>query len=920
MSIDISDAIKEYEALYEAQIRQPDIDIISFAELMTLSRYCNDNKYEKLAKTMGMKEEPLVVAGYASVEVIDKQGHLITVGALKKAFKKFMKNFRTRNGIVMHTDTQVGWIIPAYINKDGRVVKSEVTDKGLFVVSEISPAGRIVDRVRKEIKDGNIRSYSIAGVAINKEPVKKAGGGKFLKVTDLELSEISFVENPANQKAHFKLVKEDNVYGSGKKSGEIITLDAAMSLFPKKTITLSDYSVCLVGGLVNIGKSENDVDVAVRADKGSWLSEAIRVRLARGVDPDQRKRLSFIETLGPHNDFIPLYKLQLVPHEKFGMISKISGEVIRKAYNSYGNINEPQITDMAALLKYISGNSVLELGCGAGNFMKILRDSGYEACGIDNDDNVIKDAQEDGMDIKICDLNEKLPYEDNSFDNVVSMHVMEHLDNMKEALKESERVSRGNVAHIVPLGKRLCDDHKSVWYSIDDLKEHFPSWNVEEIDGSDRNAVIYRGNVKDKCRGYLELAKMIKSNIKPFKEQGIISKTAPGPPPRPGLEWYEETKRWRKIKDVRPSITDFKTSIGSLNKKNMGKVVETWRDEASNIKHMHPEHKKTINERMHFLDMISDVAHGIEGTEGEKTISLEANGNIQAAAAYKMSKHTIGKVLSITAFASAPWNIKGIKHPDNISKSGTTLLVNIVLEALKDPDVKSIRLSPSKDAYDWYKKLGFKDVPNSELIELPIKNIRDAIRNKREKINKSAPGPPPRPGLIWYEPTKRWRKPKDVKSYQHIQNITGKYVREIVNESDFPKEASRYMRFLGSYSRIAHEKVSDEEINSCFKDAKESVDNSLDSYKKHLGIVRPQKEEAEFYETIIKPEITRIIDLFDNAKDRFDKVHAIETLANAMHEQEIWSPLLFGILDYNDPSVGYGAIILNHLADNKDEK
>ena len=39
----------------------------------------------------------LVVAGYASVELVDKQGDLITRGALKDAFGDFMKAESFRN-------------------------------------------------------------------------------------------------------------------------------------------------------------------------------------------------------------------------------------------------------------------------------------------------------------------------------------------------------------------------------------------------------------------------------------------------------------------------------------------------------------------------------------------------------------------------------------------------------------------------------------------------------------------------------------------------------------------------------------------------------------------------------------------------------------------------------------------------------
>lgn len=44
----------------------------------------------------------LVIAGYASVEMVDKQGDLITTGALKGAFDNFMKADGFRNVQLAH--------------------------------------------------------------------------------------------------------------------------------------------------------------------------------------------------------------------------------------------------------------------------------------------------------------------------------------------------------------------------------------------------------------------------------------------------------------------------------------------------------------------------------------------------------------------------------------------------------------------------------------------------------------------------------------------------------------------------------------------------------------------------------------------------------------------------------------------------
>ena len=94
---DISDALEEYQRLFKA-------GIASKAETMTLSRaYPDETKYSKALAKLS-EGDAMVLGGPASVELIDREGHLITTDALQKAFKKYMDNFRTRNTMVLHSD------------------------------------------------------------------------------------------------------------------------------------------------------------------------------------------------------------------------------------------------------------------------------------------------------------------------------------------------------------------------------------------------------------------------------------------------------------------------------------------------------------------------------------------------------------------------------------------------------------------------------------------------------------------------------------------------------------------------------------------------------------------------------------------------------------------------------------------------
>lgn len=196
---EISPAINEYERLAKAGFASP-------AEILTLSRYYPESlAYQKMAAKLP-DQEPVVVGGPASVEMVDKEGHLITMEAMKRAFTKFMVNHRTRNIMVLHSDVQTGWALPAYINKAGQIFKSGVDDSKFFLVSELRSDNPVSKRVIEQVQDGKIRSYSIAGSVLSKEESTQ-NGQPITKVTDLSLIEITLCERGVNQGAHFDILK-----------------------------------------------------------------------------------------------------------------------------------------------------------------------------------------------------------------------------------------------------------------------------------------------------------------------------------------------------------------------------------------------------------------------------------------------------------------------------------------------------------------------------------------------------------------------------------------------------------------------------------------------------------------------------------------------------------------------------------------
>ena len=156
----------------------------------------------------GMGDD-LVVAGYASVEMVDKQGDLITRGALKDAFNGFMKADGFRNVQLAHSNIQVGEVIPNYTDSNGRVWKSEVDDTGMFVVIKLRGDIEKAREVASEIRKGNLRSFSIGGQAFERVNKSDAVRGDYREIRRMELHEVTICEKGINPEAQFRILKED---------------------------------------------------------------------------------------------------------------------------------------------------------------------------------------------------------------------------------------------------------------------------------------------------------------------------------------------------------------------------------------------------------------------------------------------------------------------------------------------------------------------------------------------------------------------------------------------------------------------------------------------------------------------------------------------------------------------------------------
>jgi len=154
-----------------------------------------------------LKSDDLVIGGYASIEMVDKQNDLITLDALGEAVGKYMKITKFRNVMTNHSNVQVGEVIPQYRDKSGKLWKTEVDDVGFFVVIKMREDIEKAKEVGREIRDGTLRSFSIGGQALEKKKKSHAEYGDYNEISKLELHEVTICEKGINPEAKFDILK-----------------------------------------------------------------------------------------------------------------------------------------------------------------------------------------------------------------------------------------------------------------------------------------------------------------------------------------------------------------------------------------------------------------------------------------------------------------------------------------------------------------------------------------------------------------------------------------------------------------------------------------------------------------------------------------------------------------------------------------
>ena len=154
-----------------------------------------------------------------------------------------------------------------------------------------------------------------------------------------------------------------------------------------------------------------------------------------------------------------------------------------------GDINREAVLDpaMLALGGDVRGKKVCDVGCGEGRFCRMLRERGAEPVGVDPTVELLGAAREqDPGGTYVEGIAEDLPFEDASFDLVVSYVTLVDIPDFRKGIREMARIltpggrlvaaNLNSFATSVPTGWERDAAGQRLYFPVDNYMEERGEW------------------------------------------------------------------------------------------------------------------------------------------------------------------------------------------------------------------------------------------------------------------------------------------------------------------------------------------------------------------------------------------------------------------------------------------------------------
>lgn len=153
-------------------------------------------------------------------------------------------------------------------------------------------------------------------------------------------------------------------------------------------------------------------------------------------------------------------------------------------------------------LHYMSPSAtLLDVGCGVGQFMGTLKALGWTVVGVDTDARVVETARTAGLDAR-CGQLKAFGFPDESFDVITLRHVIEHVSDPSALLSEVKRLLKpgGMMLMATPnaasLGQSVFGSH---WLGLD-VSRHMHIFTSQSLAGLARQVGFERLDIRSSAR------------------------------------------------------------------------------------------------------------------------------------------------------------------------------------------------------------------------------------------------------------------------------------------------------------------------------------------------------------------------------------------------------------------------------------
>lgn len=134
-----------------------------------------------------------------------------------------------------------------------------------------------------------------------------------------------------------------------------------------------------------------------------------------------------------------------------------------------------------------AAHTVLDFGSGSGLTVQSLQQTGYDAYGVDFSHEAIEFGTKKGIRNLAVVASEALPYADQSFDAVLCMDVLEHLEDTTTALAEIRRVLKPGGVFLI-----MVPAYMFLWGKQDEVAHHFRRYTLSSLEKAVRPSGRYR--------------------------------------------------------------------------------------------------------------------------------------------------------------------------------------------------------------------------------------------------------------------------------------------------------------------------------------------------------------------------------------------------------------------------------------------